>query len=115
MVVQPRNQGTLRAILWSLLRIVRLDKGASVAIFPSDHYYAKEEKFMAGIASAFDLAEANTRSVILLGAVATHQRRQVVIADKRRPEVQPHVQPERHALGADRRLGSDPGVTGVLD
>jgi mannose-1-phosphate guanylyltransferase len=72
MVVQPCNRGTLPAILWSLLRIIRLDKSASVAIFPSDHYYAKEEKFMAGIASAFDLAEANTRSVILLGALATH-------------------------------------------
>ena len=70
MVVQPSNRGTLPAILWSLLRIVRIDASAVVAFFPSDHHYAEEEKFKAGIASAFDAAEVNAESVILLGAVA---------------------------------------------
>lgn len=68
MVVQPSNRGTLPAILWSLLRIIRLDSHASVAFFPSDHYYSQEEKFMDGVESAFDLAEANKDAVILLGA-----------------------------------------------
>lgn len=72
MIVQPNNRGTLPAILWSLMRIIRFDEHALVAFFPSDHYYSEEEKFMAGVASAYDLAEANARSVILLGAVAKH-------------------------------------------
>ncbi len=70
MVVQPSNRGTLPAILWSLLRIIRLDEKALVVFLPSDHYYSAEEKFMAGIASAFNLAEVSKESVILLGAVA---------------------------------------------
>lgn len=68
MVVQPSNRGTLPAILWSLLRVLELDKHAAVAFFPSDHFYSDEGKFMDGVESAFDLAEINTRSVILLGA-----------------------------------------------
>lgn len=72
MVVQPGNRGTLPAILWSLLRIIRLDERAMVAFFPSDHHYSKEDEFMKGVASAFDLAETNAQSVILLGATATH-------------------------------------------
>ena len=70
MVVQPGNRGTLPAILWSLLRIIRLDENALVAFFPSDHYYAEEEEFMTGVASAFERAEGNAEFVILLGAVA---------------------------------------------
>ena len=70
MVVQPSNRGTLPAILWSLLHIVRLDEDAVVAFFPSDHYYSQEDKFRAGIASGFELAESHPQNVILLGAVA---------------------------------------------
>jgi mannose-1-phosphate guanylyltransferase len=72
MVVQPSNRGTLPAILWSLFRIVRTDKRALVVFFPSDHHYSKEREFMTRVASAFDLAETNEQSVILLGAAATH-------------------------------------------
>lgn len=72
MVVQPSNRGTLPAILWSLFRILRYDEHALVAFFPSDHHYSKESEFMTGVASAFDLAETNAQSVILLGAPATH-------------------------------------------
>jgi mannose-1-phosphate guanylyltransferase len=72
MVVQPANRGTLPAILWSLLRVARLDTTALVALFPSDHYYADEEKFMAGVVSAFNFAEKGTAPVILLGAAAKH-------------------------------------------
>ena len=72
MVVQPSNRGTLPAILWSLLRIHRLDPDALVAFFPSDHYYAKEEQFLAAVASAFNHAENDAECVALLGAVAKH-------------------------------------------
>lgn len=70
MVVQPGNRGTLPAILWSLLRVLRQDSDASVALFPSDHYYSEEHKFMDGVASAFDLARTHPDLVILLGAEA---------------------------------------------
>jgi mannose-1-phosphate guanylyltransferase len=72
MVVQPSNRGTLPAILWSLLRIIRVDKSATVAFLPSDHYYVEEEKFMTAVASAFEGAQGNPESVILLGALANH-------------------------------------------
>jgi mannose-1-phosphate guanylyltransferase len=70
MVVQASNRGTLPAILWSLMRIVRLDPQAVVAFFPSDHHYMNEEKFIAEVESAFEAAE-TTSCVILLGASAT--------------------------------------------
>jgi len=72
MIVQSLNKGTLPAILWGLLRIARFDKDALVALFPSDHYYADEEEFMAGVASALVCAEKDTSRVILLGAPAKH-------------------------------------------
>lgn len=65
-VVQPSNRGTLRAILWSLLRIVRLDERAVAAFFPTDHYYSQEQTFIVGITSGYELAEGDTRNVILL-------------------------------------------------
>lgn len=71
MIVQPVNRGTLPAILWSLLRIFQLDPCASVAFFPSDHYYSDEPRFMEGVEAALRCAEANANPVILLGAAAT--------------------------------------------
>ena len=75
-VVQPTNRGTLPAILASLMRIVRGDQRhgqeAVVAIFPSDHYYADEQQFRAGVELAFGMAETNPESVVLLGAPAKH-------------------------------------------
>src|SRR6185503_6129522 len=38
-VIQPMNRGTLPAILWSLLRVSRLDNQAVVTFFPSDHHF----------------------------------------------------------------------------
>jgi len=72
MVVQPRNRGTLAAILCSLTRILRSDPQSMVALFPSDHHYLDERKFMAGVELAFAGADADPESVILLGAPAKH-------------------------------------------
>jgi mannose-1-phosphate guanylyltransferase len=71
LVVQPRNRGTLPAILASLLQVVRVDEEAVVAFFPSDHHYSDERNFMSGVALAFGAAEDNPDSVVLLGAPAT--------------------------------------------
>jgi mannose-1-phosphate guanylyltransferase len=72
MVVRPSNRGTLPAMLWNLLHVVRSDKHALVAFFRSDHHCSKDDALMNGVASAFGLAESNNQSVILLGAAATH-------------------------------------------
>jgi len=70
MVVQPGNRGTLPAILWSLLRLSRLDPHDIAGSFPSDHYIADEEMFTEKVTSAFVAAE-TVSGVILLGAAAT--------------------------------------------
>lgn len=71
MVEQPCNRGTLPAILWSLMHLVRLDRQAVVAFFPSDHNYANEEGLTAAVASAFQAAEVAPSCAVLLGASAT--------------------------------------------
>lgn len=70
MIVQMANRGTLPAILSSLVRLVKLEPEAIVAFFPSDHYYSRERRFIKGVGEAFEAAEANPTSVILLGAEA---------------------------------------------
>jgi mannose-1-phosphate guanylyltransferase len=72
MIAQPRNRGTLPAIICSLINIVRQDPEAVVGFFPSDHHYADEDKFMAGVELAFAAAESNPERVILLGVAARH-------------------------------------------
>lgn len=70
MIVQPCNRGTLPAILWSLLQIIDLDPDASVALFPSDHYYANEDTFVEGTKTAMKRVESGFSPVVLLGALA---------------------------------------------
>lgn len=69
-IVQPHNQGTLPAILWSLLYLFRGDEGALVAFFPSDHYFANEDAFIATVEDAFNYVGQERGAVILLGAGA---------------------------------------------
>lgn len=66
-VVQPENRGTAPAILYSLMRVSAEDPNAMVAIFPSDHFFTDDERFMAQVDSAFRAAELESRSVVLLG------------------------------------------------
>jgi mannose-1-phosphate guanylyltransferase len=71
-IVQPENRGTAPAILWSLLELSSLDKDAVVAFFPSDHHYSRERRFLAGVRRAFQCAERNLDSVVILGAKPTY-------------------------------------------
>ncbi len=66
-ITQPRNQGTAPAILYSLLRLAAVAPKASVAFFPSDHYFSDEERFMAHVASAFEGADLRPELITLLG------------------------------------------------
>jgi len=72
MIVQPSNRGTLPAILCSLINIVQRDADAVVGIFPSDHHYSDEVKFMSGVDLAFAAAATHPNSVLLLGAMAKY-------------------------------------------
>jgi mannose-1-phosphate guanylyltransferase len=69
-IVQPYNQGTLPAILWSLLRLYHADQRALVAFFPSDHHFAHENEFISTVEKTFDYVDERSNSVVLLGAVA---------------------------------------------
>ena len=67
MVVQPANLGTAPAILYSLLRVESMDRNASVAFFPSDHYLSDDEAFMAQVISAFNRVNIEPDKIVLLG------------------------------------------------
>lgn len=66
-VVQPANRGTAPAILYSLMRLAKHAPKATVAFFPSDHYFSDDEAFVEHVESAFSTVELNPESVILLG------------------------------------------------
>ncbi len=66
-VVQPKNQGTAPAILYSLLRLVTMAPAASVAFFPSDHYFSDGERFLSHVESAYEAVDLRPDLVTLLG------------------------------------------------
>ncbi|HTK37290.1 MAG TPA: sugar phosphate nucleotidyltransferase [Pyrinomonadaceae bacterium] len=66
LVVQPQNAGTAPAILYSLLRLEQIDPAASVAFFPSDHYFSDNRAFMSEVEYAIDAAR-SLRAIVLLG------------------------------------------------
>src|ERR1041384_6341383 len=67
LVVQPKNRGTAPAILYSLMRLSKLDPLSTVAFFPSDHYFSDDAGFMSYVDSAFDATHSGDEKVILLG------------------------------------------------
>jgi mannose-1-phosphate guanylyltransferase len=67
MVIQPHNQGTAPAILYSLLRLRAMDPGGIVAFFPSDHHFSDDEAFAGHLQSAYAAAASLPERVILLG------------------------------------------------
>jgi mannose-1-phosphate guanylyltransferase len=67
MVVQPENRGTAPAILYSLMRLAKQAPDATVAFFPSDHFFSDNSAFMRNVDSAFAAAEMDASSVVLLG------------------------------------------------
>lgn len=67
LIEQPANKGTAPAILYALLRIAARSPKAIVALFPSDHFFADDEEFMAHVDIAFDAAQAQPETITLLG------------------------------------------------
>ena len=70
-IVQPFNRGTGAAIVSSLALIARRQPDARAAIFPSDHHYSDENVVVEAVENAFELAESEPHSVVLLGARPT--------------------------------------------
>jgi len=66
-IVQPENKGTAPAILYSLLHLAKHAPDATVAFFPSDHYFSDDRAFMENVAAAFQSVEINSDSLVLLG------------------------------------------------
>lgn len=64
---QPANLGTAPAILYSLLRIAKIDPKASVTFFPSDHYLSDDGIFMNQVDDAFKGVEREPGKIVLLG------------------------------------------------
>lgn len=69
-IVQPENKGTAPAILYSLMRLGAIDSDATVAFFPSDHYFTADEMFMDRVDAAFKAIELDPFSIVLLGIEA---------------------------------------------
>jgi mannose-1-phosphate guanylyltransferase len=67
LVDQPANLGTAPAILYSLLRIAKVDPDASVTFFPSDHYLSDDGVFMNQVETAFEGIERQPGMIALLG------------------------------------------------
>jgi mannose-1-phosphate guanylyltransferase len=74
-VVQPANKGTTIAIIYALhrlLELTRLDEDPIVGFFPTDHYYADEERFITAVRLAFEVCRRYPESLLLLGAEAQY-------------------------------------------
>ncbi len=67
LVIQPKNIGTAPAILYSLLRLEKSNPAASVAFFPSDHYFSDNRIFISYVEIAFDAVRRRPDAVVLLG------------------------------------------------
>jgi mannose-1-phosphate guanylyltransferase len=67
LVVQPSNRGTAPAILYALLRLIKLGHHGVVAVFPADHYVSHEHRFMLHVQAAAKSAILHTEQIVLLG------------------------------------------------
>lgn len=67
LIAQPENKGTAPAILYSLLRLAKFTPEATVAFFPSDHYFSDDAAFMQTVETAFQSVRVVPDSIILLG------------------------------------------------
>ena len=69
-VVQPSNRGTTAAIIYSLLRLTRLEKDPMAAFFPADHHLIDEQRFKRAVNRAFEVVDKHPELLVVLGARA---------------------------------------------
>lgn len=70
LIIQPENRDTAPGILLPLLRIHALNPGATVAIFPSDHFILEETVFMEHVLRAVEFLEGHENLLVLIGVAA---------------------------------------------
>lgn len=70
-LVQPADRGTAAGVLFPIHWIARRDPGATVAVFPSDHFVSESATFMAGIGKIVAWVDEHPDRLVLLGARAT--------------------------------------------
>jgi mannose-1-phosphate guanylyltransferase len=70
-LVQPTDRGTAAGVLFPVHWVVRQDPGATVAVFPSDHFVSEPAMFMAHIAQIAAWVDEHPERLVLLGARAT--------------------------------------------
>jgi mannose-1-phosphate guanylyltransferase len=67
-LVQPQDRGTAAGILLPALRVAWKDPGATVAVFPSDHFVADDGAFMRHVVSLLPVVDRHPELLVLLGA-----------------------------------------------
>jgi mannose-1-phosphate guanylyltransferase len=70
LVVQPDNRGTAVAIAYAAFRLAEIDPAASVAVFPSDHWFSDDAELMRNVESAFALVSEFQQLTVALGIAA---------------------------------------------
>lgn len=68
-IEQPRDLGAAPGVFLPLAHILARDPKATVMLLPSDHYVYPEERFVAYIERACEVAECQPDHIVLLGAV----------------------------------------------
>jgi mannose-1-phosphate guanylyltransferase len=66
-LIQPRNCDTGPGLLFSLMHLARRQPGATVAVFPSDHYVGDDGGFVSHVERATDIVRALPDKIALLG------------------------------------------------
>ncbi len=70
-LIQPADRGTAAGILYPAQWVCRRDPGATLAIFPADHFVLGEEAFMAHVGRVAGWVDEHPDRLVLLGAQAT--------------------------------------------
>ncbi|HKD18531.1 MAG TPA: sugar phosphate nucleotidyltransferase [Thermoanaerobaculia bacterium] len=67
-LVQPQDRGTAAGVLLPALRVAWRDPGATVAIFPSDHFVVDDAAFMRHVVSLLPVVDRHPELLVLVGA-----------------------------------------------
>jgi mannose-1-phosphate guanylyltransferase len=69
-VLQPVERGTAPGVLLPVRCILAREPGATVAIFPSDHFVEPAERFLAHVADAARFVDRHPERIVLIGIAA---------------------------------------------
>ena len=70
LIVQSDNRGTAAAIAYGAFRLAEMDPAASVAVFPSDHWFSDDAELMRNVERAFALVSEFQDLTVALGVAA---------------------------------------------